>query len=182
MHYEMIKATKDNDVLKCCTEAWQDILISQKEDAATEYYEMRLSQAHDILHNRDDHHAKVYALYFLVEKDAEHNILGYHGFVHTNHMHPKTTSATLRLVWNVLSPAISPDNTSEQLYSKLLTSYVFGALKLCLKEFKSFEMKMYLENMHDRVIAQTVCSVLEAVSEKYEPKIAGNWLHVKPSL
>jgi hypothetical protein len=172
---KLVRVTAENGLFAILKRQWDQELSDG--DAPVEYYEPMMAHAERI---SNEHPPDTrYGIFVLVENDDKGQILSCHGMVHINHAWPKSKDATLRLVWNLISPRYQYLQDLTEDLARIMTGFITESLVLCGTDMPSRELKVYLGNAIDREYAIVAASFLESTDSAISFSVRGSWLHIK---
>lgn len=140
-----------------------------------EYESVRLAHARGIV--AEDPQPKNYGIFVVVDEsdETDHH---YKAFVHVNHAFPKTSSATLRMVWVVMAPKYDFEDPDTMEVAEITTTILYGGVELCQTAMTSYALKMHLGGSIDRGYASGIASNLRREMPFLKSAVRGNWLHL----
>jgi hypothetical protein len=122
-------------------------------------------------------HGSKYGIFIVAEYIGNDKISSNHGFAHISHKLPRTSDATLKILWNLIAPRYQYSIDEVQI-ARIMTTFVGGAFDLSRSHMPARKVQIYLGNSIDREFAVMAAAFLERTGDEIGFAIRGSWLHI----
>jgi hypothetical protein len=171
---KLIRATPENGLFASLKKEWNKQFAH--DDAPVDSYRPMMEHAERI--SAENPQDKRYGIFVLVDQADDDKVLTHEGLVHINHALPRTTKATLRLVWSLIAPHYAYEEIKVEKLANISAGFLIGSLRICGTAMQSRHLRIYLGTPIDRQFAMSLASHMGTKHPKHTFAVAGSWMHL----